>query len=185
MDIKVLKELIGKNMSTYEISNLLGKSQTTVRYWIKKHNLSTNHKSFKQIGKKEYGDSRICPKCQKSREIGDFYQRRGKPNSSTYCKECTNTQTLDRVRELKRKCVEYKGGQCVTCGYDKCIGALEFHHLDPISKDFTIAHLRSYSFNKKVTTELDKCVLVCANCHREVHAGILVVPLGIEPRIAV
>lgn len=185
MDIKVLKELIGKNMSTHEISKVLSKSQTTVAYWVKKYKLSTNHKSFKQIGQKDYGDSRTCPRCQKSRDINDFYQRRGKPNSSTYCKECTNSQTLDRVRELKKKCVEYKGGQCVTCGYDKCIGALEFHHLDPISKDFTIAHLRSYSFSKKVTTELDKCILVCANCHREIHSGLLVVPPRIELGIAV
>ncbi len=180
MDINFLKDLIGKNMSTNEISKLSGKSQTTVAYWIKKHNLSTNHKSFKQIGKKEYGDSRICPKCQKSREIGDFYQRRGKPNSSTYCKECTSIQTTERTRDFKQKCVEYKGGQCVTCGYDKCIGALEFHHLNPNSKDFTIAHLRSYTFNEKVTNELDKCILVCANCHREIHSGLLVVPARIE-----
>lgn len=180
MDIKILKELIDNNMSTYEISKISGKSQTTVVYWINKYKLKTNHKSFKQMGQKDYGNSRNCPRCKKIVDINDFYQRRGKPNSSTYCKECSNTQTVNRTREFKKNCINYKGGQCSTCGYKKCISALEFHHLDPNSKDFTISHLRAYSFNERVKCELDKCILVCANCHREIHSGLLVVPARIE-----
>ena len=60
------------------------------------------------------------------------------------------------------------------------MGALEFHHLDPTKKDFSISHLKRFTFNQIVTSELDKCILVCSNCHREIHAG-LVVPTGIEP----
>ena len=72
--------------------------------------------------------------------------------------------------------VSYKGGRCVICGYDRCIEALEFHHLDPTQKDFGISskgYTRSWG---KVKEEADKCVLLCANCHREVHAGILQLP---------
>lgn len=71
-------------------------------------------------------------------------------------------------QRLKEKLVEYKGGKCVKCGYDKCITALEFHHLDPDCKDFTISSGDVIAF-EKAKKEVDKCILVCANCHREIH----------------
>lgn len=68
--------------------------------------------------------------------------------------------------------VAYKGGKCQVCGYDKYIGALEFHHVDPEGKDFGISS-KGYTHSwDKVKEEIQKCVLVCANCHREIHAGI-------------
>jgi arsenate reductase-like glutaredoxin family protein len=72
-----------------------------------------------------------------------------------------------RVR-LKEKLVEYKGGKCERCGYDKCITALEFHHLDPDEKEFGVGNFEVLSFGK-CKKEVDKCILVCANCHREIH----------------
>ncbi len=72
--------------------------------------------------------------------------------------------------------IEYKGGKCQVCGYDKYQGALDLHHLNPKEKEFGIGakgYTRSW---EKVKTELDKCVLVCANCHREVEAGIVQLP---------
>src|SRR5574343_68090 len=161
-----LEGLINKGMSSNEIAIEIGKSQTTVTYWLNKHKLKTNYNPF---GTKEYGETRYCPRCKQNCKTEDFYQRRGKANSSTYCKTCTSEQTVERTRLFKFKCVEYKGGKCVRCDYDRYIGALEFHHLDPEGKDFTIAHLRAYSFSDKVKKELDKCILVCANCHREIH----------------
>lgn len=71
-------------------------------------------------------------------------------------------------KKLKEKLVEYKGGKCERCGYDKCITALEFHHLDPREKDFGIGSKDVLSF-EKCKKEVDKCILVCANCHREIH----------------
>ena len=65
--------------------------------------------------------------------------------------------------------VEYKGGKCQKCGYDKYIGALEFHHLNPEEKDFNLSKLKANSFNHVVIEELNKCILVCSNCHREIH----------------
>lgn len=70
-------------------------------------------------------------------------------------------------RKAKQKLVEYKGGKCKRCGYDKCIDALEFHHLDSNTKDFTISG-KSWSF-EKLKKEADKCILVCSNCHKEIH----------------
>lgn len=74
-------------------------------------------------------------------------------------------------RRTKLKLVEYKGGKCKNCGYNKCPEALTFHHLDPSQKDFTISG-KSWSF-ERLQKEVDKCILVCANCHIEVHAGVI------------
>lgn len=73
-------------------------------------------------------------------------------------------------KNIKMKMVEYKGGKCEICGYNKCIEALEFHHINPKEKDFSISG-GTKSFNT-LKPELDKCILVCANCHREIHSGI-------------
>jgi len=88
-----------------------------------------------------------------------------------WCGSCSNKKTVDRLKDYKLKCVEYKGGKCIICGYNKYYGALEFHHLDPSQKDFTIAGSnKSFDILK---LELDKCVLLCATCHREVHGGLI------------
>jgi hypothetical protein len=83
-------------------------------------------------------------------------------------------KSVDAVRKrrlkIKQMAVDYKGGKCEKCGYDKCIDALEFHHLNESEKEFGIGekgHTRSWEDIKK---ELDKCVLLCANCHREEHS---------------
>jgi 5-methylcytosine-specific restriction endonuclease McrA len=77
-----------------------------------------------------------------------------------------------RRKKVKKMAIEYKGGSCQECGYDKCDEALDFHHKDPNEKDFAIGakgYTRSWD---KVKEELDKCVMLCSNCHREVHAGV-------------
>ena len=67
--------------------------------------------------------------------------------------------------------VEYKGGSCNLCGYSKCLNALDFHHLNPKEKDFSISNTnRSF---EKMKSEIDKCIMVCSNCHREIHAGMV------------
>jgi len=76
----------------------------------------------------------------------------------------------DRRKKLRKMALEYKGSKCEVCDYDKCLYALEFHHLDSSSKDFAISskgYTRSW---ERVKEELDKCTLICANCHREIHA---------------
>ena len=75
-----------------------------------------------------------------------------------------------RRRKIRQMAVEYKGGRCERCGYDRCIDALEFHHINSSGKDFSISdkgYTRSWD---RVKEELDKCALLCANCHRELHA---------------
>lgn len=90
---------------------------------------------------------------------------------SKFCSaKCKNLFYVLRNRQnLRRKAVEYKGGRCQRCEYSKCIKALEFHHRDPTQKDFQICGIKAWS---KVEQELQKCDLLCANCHREVHAEL-------------
>lgn len=62
------------------------------------------------------------------------------------------------------------GGSCRICGYGRCLSGLEFHHINPLEKDFSIsARMTSW---EAIRPELDKCILLCANCHREVHEGL-------------
>jgi hypothetical protein len=74
----------------------------------------------------------------------------------------------DQDRMLKQKLVECKGGRCVNCGYNKCIAALEFHHKDPSLKEFNINNKGTYTYDK-LLKEVDKCTLLCSNCHKELH----------------
>jgi hypothetical protein len=114
-------------------------------------------------------ESKHCKRCDTTKGADEFYRRRKGEDLSPYCKPCTNSQTLERQRAFKLKCIEYKGGECVKCGYNKCAAALDFHHMDPTQKDISISKLRLTTFNDKVKEELDKCILVCSNCHREIH----------------
>jgi 5-methylcytosine-specific restriction endonuclease McrA len=71
---------------------------------------------------------------------------------------------------IKKELIDYKGGCCFICGYNKSYRSLHFHHLNPKEKDFTLgSKWGKLGFNDEIKKELDKCILVCANCHREVH----------------
>lgn len=108
--------------------------------------------------------------CNKTKSTEDFYIITSANKYSPYCKPCTGDQVLERQRIFKKLCVEYKGGKCINCGYNKYIGALEFHHRDPTKKEFGIANHNLRKFDDRIKLELDKCELLCANCHREAHS---------------
>jgi hypothetical protein len=88
----------------------------------------------------------------------------------------------DRRRKLKAMAIEYKGDRCQICGYSRYQGALDLHHLDPREKDFALGQKGYARSWEKIKTELDKCILLCATCHREVEAGATQLPEGIQER---
>jgi DNA invertase Pin-like site-specific DNA recombinase len=89
----------------------------------------------------------------------------------TQKKRTSNPQAVIEWRKRKKQeLVEYKGGKCERCGYNKSTRALQFHHIDPNEKDFTISR-KSYSI-ERLKKEVDKCIMVCANCHLEIHEEI-------------
>lgn len=140
-----------------------------------------------------------CTKC------GEFFKNLvvvdGKERNlqrRKFCLECSpfrshNTRDLNKERpirlsksvayvrerrhDIKSKAIEYRGGKCVICGYDRCNRALEFHHLDPNTKLMNLSSSRiSSSAWEKVKSEIDKCILVCSNCHKEIESGLITYP---------
>jgi len=94
---------------------------------------------------------------------------------SSYSQERKDKQkqyVTENRRKKKAQAIDYKGGQCRVCGYKRCAGALHFHHLDPNEKDFVISRVGTWAWSR-IVNELDKCVLLCGNCHAEVHEGLL------------
>ena len=118
------------------------------------------------LQKKEMKDvHKTCLICGK-----EFQPKSSSANQRTCCYEC-----MPEGQQLKRgdflaKIKQQRGGYCQKCGYNKCLKALEFHHLNPSQKDFTISndHFRL----KDAIEESKKCILICANCHRELHDGL-------------
>lgn len=85
-------------------------------------------------------------------------------------KEDLYANQIQRWIKRKKKAIEYLGGVCVICGYNGFYGAYHFHHLDPQQKKWQWTKLRLRKWSD-VKDELDKCVLLCATCHSEVHGG--------------
>lgn len=81
-----------------------------------------------------------------------------------------------RRKKLRQLAREYRGGKCELCGYSKSQRALSFHHRDPKKKSFGISMKGLTRSWEKIRLEIDKCVLLCANCHMEVHDGITQLP---------
>jgi hypothetical protein len=94
-----------------------------------------------------------------------------------------NWSVAEARRKIKARAVEYKGGKCEVCGYCQNIAALDFHHKDPSEKDFQISR-GNYLGWTKLVPELDKCTLLCSNCHREEHDALRSSRLKDQKRLA-
>lgn len=105
-------------------------------------------------------NKRQCSKCNEIKDLSHFY--------FTICKDCYNkSKKLDKER--KREIIKSKLS-CSNCGYNKCIAALDFHHLNPGEKEIGISQLIKKNCSiEKIEEELKKCIVLCANCHRELH----------------
>jgi 5-methylcytosine-specific restriction endonuclease McrA len=103
----------------------------------------------------------ICFVCER-----EYDKDRKKGHRGELCSSCTVTW---KRHQIKRKAIDYKGGKCNNCGYDKCDSALQFHHIDPSQKDFGISTEGVIRKWEAIKEELDKCVLLCVRCHAEEH----------------
>jgi hypothetical protein len=94
-------------------------------------------------------------------------------NGKFCCNRCKNRYYVTKRRkDLKKALVQYKGGRCEKCGYDKCIAAMDFHHKDPKEKEFGLSQKGLTKSLEILKKEADKCLLLCANCHRETHDAL-------------
>lgn len=108
------------------------------------------------------GQEKVCPICGRT-----FSPKTTMANQRTCCYDCMPDGIQLTRGMFLAKIKEARGGKCIKCGYDRCIKALEFHHLDPSQKDFTISndHFRL----QEAINESKKCILICSNCHKELH----------------
>lgn len=117
---------------------------------------------------------KFCEICERQFETNS--------TSRIYCYECSGESTRNDNdtrkhqktilrRSMKKQAIKMLGGKCLICGYNKCIDALEFHHKDPHEKDFKIGSGNTMSWHD-YKNEVEKCILVCSNCHKEIHNKI-------------
>lgn len=132
-------------------------------------------------------ETKICPTCNIDKSIDEYYSQNDRPNGQSSCKKCFNIYCSERWIKTKIKAIEYKGSKCLDCTHsypNQPYVIFDFHHRDPSKKDADWNKLKKRSWNK-ITQELDKCDLLCSNCHRIRHHNIkLTVPLsGLEPEL--
>ena len=168
-----LRPLVERGLTLSEIAAEVGRSISSVRYWLGKHGLRTR--------------SRRGPRPAVPREAVDEALAAGKrtvdgdcphhglrtfviENSGRVrCRECRVQQVAKRRRKVKRILIEEAGGRCVRCGYDRFVGALHFHHVDPTQKRFGVAQRGVTIGIASLRAEAAKCIVLCANCHAEVE----------------
>lgn len=108
---------------------------------------------------------KVCPICGKT-----FRPKTAAANQRTCCYDCMPDGIQLTRGAFLAKLKEQRGGKCIRCGYNKCLKALEFHHLDPSQKDFTISN--DHFKLKEAVEESKKCILLCSNCHKEFHDNL-------------
>ncbi len=168
MNYEILQELISKNLSIAEIAKELDCSKTNIRYWLRKYGLNTNFTTL-NFDLKDLHNGRNCKICSNILNGSQKF----------FCsKECRiknkNPNTVERQKriskERKLQLINMSGGRCEICGYNKNYSALQFHHLNPLNKTFNIdSRMLSNTKWDSIIKEWEKCQLLCANCHFEIH----------------
>jgi transposase len=170
---ELLQELVLQGLTTREIAAQVDLSQATVRHWLREYGLRV-------LRSRE-------PKVRDMREVQRWCATHGVttfvrygPDDHLRCRLCRRQRVSDRRRRVKEILVAEAGGACNLCGYDRSIAALHFHHIDPEQKSFGLA-LRGVARSlERCRAEARKCVLLCANCHAEVEAGLARLPLAAD-----
>lgn len=164
MNKQVLEQQINDNLSSREIAEKNGISQTTTRYWIKKHSLKLKRE---QSGRHppDFLLPKQCP-CGES-DSSKFYGHK-----RSICGKCHNQYTLKKGKENTEYVVKKLGGKCKICGFDRFNSGLDIHHLDPTKKDPKFKNHRGWK-KEKLDKEIEQCILLCKVCHAGIHSGDL------------
>lgn len=154
-------------MSAGEIAQTIGLSKTTVRHWLREYGLVTHWAARRRASREGRATMQLrCPR----HGVTTFRLR----NRGGYrCGRCLAEAVSRRRRKVKQILVEDAGGGCVNCGYRRCVAALSFHHLVPAEKSYALSHRGVTRSLAAARAEASKCVLLCANCHAEVEAGLV------------
>ena len=116
-------------------------------------------------------ETKQCSICGLEKPLADFaFRNKTKGTYRANCRKCQSTYASRRYyfnKEILDKTKE--GKSCVRCGYSECVEALDYHHIDPTTKKDTVARLLTHYNVEDGLKEIEKCVLLCANCHRLYH----------------
>ncbi len=169
-----LDPLVEAGMSIAQIAEAVGRSKATVRHWLARYGLKT-HGALGRRVRVEVADAREAGlevtmlACRHHGETAFVLDRRGYYR----CKRCRSASVSRRRRRVKELLVAEAGGACCVCGYSRNARALHFHHLDPSMKRMEINAGGAAVAIGRLREEACKCVLLCANCHAEVEAGLV------------
>ncbi len=166
-----LAALVDEGLTIRGIAERLGVGTATVRHWLEKHGLRTASAVRR---KRPHGPlpREVTRHCRSHGDTRFVLEGRGYYR----CARCRMEQVSNRRREVKRILVAEAGGRCAVCGYDRHPAALQFHHVDPATKSFNLSLRGETRGIAELRAEARKCVVLCANCHAEVEAGIRSVP---------
>lgn len=162
-----LGALVNSGLTTRQLVSECSVSESTVQYWLRRYDLQTARARQSipcGLPKPRYAERR----CQKHGVAKFILENRGYYR----CTRCRAERVHARRKKVKELLVQEAGGRCVVCGYDRHLGALQFHHLDPAKKSFGIAHRGFTRGIASARLEVAKCVLLCANCHAEIEGGV-------------
>ena len=179
-----LEPLVDQGLTIEKIAQRLGVSDSTVKKWLKRHELRT-HGAQRRIlldRLRDEGEGDVQLECRKhglTRHVSVASERRLR------CVTCRAEAVSRRRRKVKEMLVAEAGGKCTLCGYARHSVALQFHHLDPTSKSFGLGVRGITRSIEKLRAEASKCVLLCATCHAEVEAGLAALPVKSPESIAV
>jgi predicted transcriptional regulator len=163
-------DLRKQGKSIKEIAKILKVSQGSVSVWVRHIILTDEQKKILSYRSSKHllGGRKKGTKTKRRIKMGEeAWEKMQKERIKEKGKKYNSRWWAEKRKLIKQNFVKYKGGCCILCGYDKCIASMDFHHRDPKQKDFVISkHKFSFKTAKK---ELDKCDLLCRNCHSELH----------------
>ena len=168
----IYAELVGRHMTVREMAAELGRSPTTVRYWLERYGLRTTSTARMHARRVTAPREHFEAECR-SHGATRFVRY---ADGTSACLRCRAAAVTDWRRCVKRRLVERAGGACALCGYDRCVAALQFHHRDPSTKRFAIGGRGLARAWDLLVAEADTCELLCSNCHAEVEAGVATLP---------
>jgi hypothetical protein len=172
-----LAGLVARGLTVAEIAAHTGRAQRTVREWLREAGLAAARPVRPARGPLA-PRARFEGRCAVHGPVTFVMRRDGSPA----CTRCRSESVSRRRRAVKARLVGEHGGACRACGHDRCLAALQFHHLDPATKRFDVG--RGMARGRGIDAlreELRRCVLLCANCHAEVEHGLREPP-GTMPR---
>jgi transposase len=179
-----LETLVESGRSIAQIAEEVALSKATVRHWLTRYGLKTHG----ALGRRVRAEASAAHKagldvavlsCRHHGETQFVLDQRGYYR----CKQCRSASVSRRRRKVKEVLVVEAGGACWVCGYDRNARALHFHHIDPTEKRHEMNARGAAMAIELLRAEAKKCVLLCANCHAEVEAGLVVLPEALSLRM--